>query len=90
LAGWHSFYRIILFARAEEHWDNLSNTLVTLLNWRVIPIINKNDTVTTEEIKVCDNDARARGGGPIVADYSGERGRRFIHRSVNREWKSKR
>ena len=40
----------------EERRENLSNTLETLLKWGVIPIINENDTVATEEIKVGDND----------------------------------
>ena len=40
----------------EERRENLSNTLETLLDWGVIPIINENDTVATEEIKVGDND----------------------------------
>jgi glutamate 5-kinase len=40
----------------EERRENLSNTLETLLNWGVIPIVNENDTVATEEIKVGDND----------------------------------
>jgi glutamate 5-kinase len=40
----------------EERRENLSNTLETLLGWGVIPIINENDTVATEEIKVGDND----------------------------------
>ncbi len=30
-----------------------------------------------------------RGGGHIVADYSGEGGRPFTHRSIDREWKRK-
>jgi glutamate 5-kinase len=38
---------------------NLSNTLETLLSWGVIPIINENDTVATEEIRVGDNDTLA-------------------------------
>jgi len=40
----------------EERRENLSATLETLLNWGVIPIVNENDTVATEEIKVGDND----------------------------------
>ena len=32
------------------------NTLLTLLRWRVIPIINENDTVAVEEIQFGDND----------------------------------
>lgn len=35
---------------------NIRDTLVSLLNHRVIPIINENDTVATKEIKVGDND----------------------------------
>lgn len=35
---------------------NTRNTLFTLLNWKVIPIINENDTVVVEEIKFGDND----------------------------------
>ncbi len=43
----------------EYRRENLSNTLETLLSWDVIPIINENDTVATEEIKVGDNDTLA-------------------------------
>ena len=43
----------------EERNRNLSNTLETLINWGVIPIINENDTVATQEIKVGDNDTIA-------------------------------
>ena len=35
---------------------NARNTLLTLLGYRVMPIINENDTVAVEEIKVGDND----------------------------------
>ncbi len=35
------------------------NTLLTLLRWRVIPIINENDTVAVEEIQFGDNDLLA-------------------------------
>jgi glutamate 5-kinase len=35
---------------------NSRNTLAALLSQRVIPIINENDTVATEEIRVGDND----------------------------------
>jgi glutamate 5-kinase len=40
-------------------YKNLSNTLEKLIQWGVIPIINENDTVATEEIKVGDNDTLA-------------------------------
>ena len=36
---------------------NLTNTLETLLKWGVVPILNENDTVATEEIKFGDNDS---------------------------------
>jgi glutamate 5-kinase len=35
---------------------NARDTLLTLLAHRIIPIINENDTIATEEIKVGDND----------------------------------
>ena len=35
---------------------NIRNTLSTLLTWKVIPIINENDTVAVDEIKFGDND----------------------------------
>ncbi|MCX7653543.1 MAG: glutamate 5-kinase [Fervidobacterium sp.] len=35
---------------------NLRNTLIGLENFKVIPIINENDTVAVEEIKLGDND----------------------------------
>lgn len=35
---------------------NARNTLMTLLSWGVVPIINENDTVMVEEIKLGDND----------------------------------
>ncbi|MBN1681586.1 MAG: glutamate 5-kinase [Anaerolineae bacterium] len=35
---------------------NARNTLDTLLNYGIVPIVNENDTVAVEEIKVGDND----------------------------------
>ena len=35
---------------------NLHNTLFELLRWKVIPILNENDAVATEEIRFGDND----------------------------------
>ena len=37
--------------------NNLKSTLETLLKWQVVPILNENDTVATEEIKFGDNDS---------------------------------
>jgi len=42
--------------------DNLTNTLERLLAFKnVVPIINENDTVATEELKVGDNDRLSAG-----------------------------
>jgi glutamate 5-kinase len=40
----------------QTRYSNFKNTLSTLLKWGVIPIINENDTVAVEEIKLGDND----------------------------------
>ena len=41
---------------AEDRHENFTNTLSRLLALDVLPIINENDTIATEEIKVGDND----------------------------------
>lgn len=41
---------------SEERHTNFSNTMKRLLELQVLPIINENDTIATEEIKVGDND----------------------------------
>ncbi|NCS65179.1 MAG: glutamate 5-kinase [Hydrogenophilales bacterium CG03_land_8_20_14_0_80_62_28] len=43
----------------RERYLNARSALRTLLRLKVIPIINENDTVTTDEIKVGDNDTLA-------------------------------
>ena len=48
----------------RERYLNARSTLRTLLELKVIPIINENDTVTTDEIKVGDNDTL----GALVAN----------------------
>jgi glutamate 5-kinase len=40
----------------RQRYLNLKNTLITLLKSDVIPIINENDTVAVDEIKLGDND----------------------------------
>ena len=35
---------------------NVRNTILTLLDWGVLPIINENDTVSVEELRFGDND----------------------------------
>lgn len=39
-----------------ERFTNFRNTIETLLEWDVVPIINENDAVATEEIRIGDND----------------------------------
>jgi glutamate 5-kinase len=41
---------------SRKRYLNARNTLYTLLSWQVVPIINENDTIMVEEIKVGDND----------------------------------
>ena len=41
---------------ARKRYLNARNTLLTLLHYDVIPIINENDTVSVEEIQFGDND----------------------------------
>jgi glutamate 5-kinase len=48
----------------RERYLNARSTLFTLLNFGVVPIINENDTVVTDEIKFGDNDTL----GALVAN----------------------
>ena len=41
---------------ARTHYLNARQTLARLLEWRVLPVINENDTTTTDEISFGDND----------------------------------
>jgi len=41
---------------SRKRYLNARNTLNTLLSWKVVPIVNENDTVWVEEIKLGDND----------------------------------
>jgi len=41
---------------SRKRYLNARNTLNTLLAWKVVPIVNENDTVWIEEIKLGDND----------------------------------
>ena len=45
--------------KEAEYYDNFINTLNKLLELEVIPVINENDTIATEEIAVGDNDTLA-------------------------------
>ncbi len=41
---------------ARTHYLNARQTLRRLLDWRVVPVINENDTTTTDEISFGNND----------------------------------
>jgi glutamate 5-kinase len=41
---------------ARTHYLNARHTLRKLLDWRIVPVINENDTTTTDEISFGDND----------------------------------
>ncbi len=55
----HTVAQILLTGedlRHEERYHNFQNTMKRLLELDVLPIINENDTIATDEIKVGDND----------------------------------
>lgn len=43
----------------RQRYLNARNTLRTLIEWKVLPVINENDTVATDEIRFGDNDTLA-------------------------------
>lgn len=62
--GKHNMHVAQVLLTAEDFADrrrylNARHTLDTLLEWGVIPVINENDTVATDEIKFGDNDQLA-------------------------------
>lgn len=56
-----------LASKSQRH--NFQQTIEELLKWKVVPIINENDAVATEEIKFGDNDTlSAKVAAVIEAD----------------------
>ena len=47
---------------ARTHYLNARQTLRKLIDWRVVPVINENDTTTTDDISFGDNDFLAGAG----------------------------
>lgn len=45
--------------RSRQRFLNVRNTFAELLQWRVLPIVNENDTVSVSELKFGDNDCLA-------------------------------
>src|ERR1700684_4368736 len=52
---------------ARTHYLNARQTLETLLAWRVLPVINENDTTATDEISFGDNDFLAAQVAVLLA-----------------------
>ncbi|GMM31346.1 glutamate 5-kinase [Martiniozyma asiatica (nom. inval.)] len=53
-----------------NQFKNAENTLEELLKMEIIPIVNENDTISTQEIKFGDNDTlSAITAGMVSADY---------------------
>jgi len=53
--------------RSRARFGNARNTMLRLLDWGVIPIVNENDTVAVAELKFGDNDTLAS----LVVDLVG-------------------
>ena len=52
---------------ARSHYVNARRTLQKLLEWRIVPVINENDTTTTDEISFGDNDFLAAQVAVLVS-----------------------
>src|SRR5213596_3746062 len=52
---------------ARSHYLNARRTLRRLLDWRVVPVVNENDTTTTDEISFGDNDFLAAQVAILIA-----------------------
>jgi len=52
---------------ARTHYLNARQTLRKLLDWHVVPVINENDTTTTDEISFGDNDFLAAQVAILIA-----------------------
>ena len=52
---------------SRRHYLNATNTLLTLLKCRAVPVVNENDTVATHEIRYGDNDRLAARVAQMVS-----------------------
>lgn len=46
----------VLDLESKEGYKNLKNTFTQLVEWGILPVVNENDSVATEEVKFGDND----------------------------------
>ena len=68
---------------ARTHYLNARRTLHKLLEWRIVPVINENDTTTTDEISFGDNDFLAAQVAVLAGRRPArpaDRHRRRLHR----------
>ena len=66
----------------RTHYVNARRTLRKLLEWRIVPVINENDTTTTDEISFGDNDFLAAQVAVLAgrrAAAAADRHRRALH-----------
>lgn len=69
----HTVAQLLLTAddfRQQDRHENFRNTMFRLLELGVLPIINENDTIATDEIKVGDNDTLS---AMVAASVSADR-----------------
>ena len=52
----------------RRRWLNARATVETLLALKVVPVVNENDTVVTEEIRYGDNDRLAARVAQMIGD----------------------
>jgi glutamate 5-kinase len=68
---------------ARTHYVNARRTLRKLLDWRIVPVINENDTTTTDQVSFGDNDFLAAQVAVLVGRRparAADRHRRALHR----------
>lgn len=54
----------------RHHYENALNTFTRLLEMKIVPVVNENDTVAVEELRVGDNDTLSALVASLVeADY---------------------
>ena len=62
-ARWQTHAAQVLLTHEDfadrKRYLNAKSTLRSLLNYRVVPVVNENDTVSSDEIRVGDNDSLA-------------------------------
>ena len=74
---------VLRHERAHALPERAPHAAQTLLDWRIVPVINENDTTTTDEISFGDNDFLAAQVAVLVGARparAADRHRRALHR----------